>query len=223
MPFKFLSFSLFHFNVSLKLNLSLELFQQIDHYPFFTTVPVLQWKSSKAAQRKQLLLLLKKRKWKTIPIAIWQRQPPGNNSEFFFWSRSEIKYTWTKGLEFSSRGKPGLISSTFKTLMELMLDCTLPVLEKERKLFLQKVRFVLNFLRRIRFLVKLKIFQAGNWRNLWKSKADKSFWITKPLFCVIQYNGSSTGRWWISNQSVDMRNRSAERCWKKTSRLIRRE
>ena len=62
MPFKILSFSLFQFNVSLKLDLSHEFFQQIDHYPFITTFPVLQWKSAKAAFRKQLLLPLKEKK-----------------------------------------------------------------------------------------------------------------------------------------------------------------
>ena len=128
-----------------------------------------------------------------------------------FLCRSEINYTWTKGLEFSSRGKPGLFSSTFKTLLVVMLDCTLSILEKGRKLFLEKLRFVLNFLRRSRFLVKLNFVKTGNWRNLWKSKANKSFWITKPLFCVIRYNGSNTWRWWISNQGVDMRNSSSER------------
>ena len=82
MPFKILSFSLFQFNVSLKLDLSLEFFQQIDHYPFFTTFPVLQWKSAKAAFRKQLLLPLKeKRKWNKIPISIWLRHLPHNNPE----------------------------------------------------------------------------------------------------------------------------------------------
>ena len=82
MPFKILSFSLFQFNVSLKLDLSLEFFQQIDHYPFFTTFPVLQWKSAKTALRKQLLLPLnEKRRWNTIPISIWLRHLPHNNSE----------------------------------------------------------------------------------------------------------------------------------------------
>ena len=104
-----------------------------------------------------------------------------------------------------------------------MLDCTLSVLKKERKLFLEKVRFVLNFLLRSRFLAKLKFVKAGNWKNLWKSKANKRFWITEPLFCVIRYNVSNTWGWWRSNQRVEMRNRSSERCWKKTSRLIRRE
>ena len=59
MPFKILSFSLLQFDVSLRLDLSLETFQQIDLFVFFRTVPVLQLKSSKAALRKQLLLLLK--------------------------------------------------------------------------------------------------------------------------------------------------------------------
>ena len=82
MLFKILSFSLFQFNVSLKLDLSPQCFQQIDHYPFFTTFPVLQWKSAKAALWKQLLLPLKeKRKWNTIPISIWLRHLPHNNSE----------------------------------------------------------------------------------------------------------------------------------------------
>ena len=84
MPFKSLSFSLFQFNVSLKLDLSHEFFQQIDHYPFITTFPVLQWKSAKAALRKQLHLPLKeKRRWNTIPISIWLRHLPHNNSEPF--------------------------------------------------------------------------------------------------------------------------------------------
>ena len=82
MPFKILSFSLFQFNVSLKLDLSHEFFQQTDHYPFFTTFPVLQWKSAKTALRKQLLLPLnEKRRWNTIPISIWLRHLPHNNSE----------------------------------------------------------------------------------------------------------------------------------------------
>ena len=138
-------------------------------------------------------------------------------------SRSEFKYFWTKGLEHSPRGKPGPSSSNFKALMLVMLECTIPVLEKERKLFLQKVRFILNFSRNSRFLVKFKVVKAGNWRSLWESKANKRFWITKPLFCVIRYNVSNTWRWWISNQRVDMRNCKSKRCWKKTSRLIRRE
>ena len=104
-----------------------------------------------------------------------------------------------------------------------MLNCTLSVLEKERKLFLEKVRFVLNFLRRSHFLVKLKFVKTGNWRKLWESKTNKRFWITKPLYCVIRYNVSNTWRWRISNQRVDKRKRSSERCWKKTSRLIRWE
>ena len=83
-----------------------------------------------------------------------------------FLSRNEINYTWTKGLEFSSRGKPGLFSSTFKTLLVVMLDCTLSILKKGRKLFLEKFRFVLNFLRRSRFLVQLKFVRTGNWRIL---------------------------------------------------------
>ena len=82
MPFKILSFSLFQFNVSLKLDHSHEFFQQIDHYPIFTTFPVLQRKSAKAALRKQLLLPLKeKRRWNTIPISIWLRHLPHNISE----------------------------------------------------------------------------------------------------------------------------------------------
>ena len=140
-----------------------------------------------------------------------------------FLSRNEIKYTWTKALEYSSREKPGPSWSNFKALMLVMLDCTLSVLEQERKLFLEKVRFVLSFLRRSRFLVKLKFVKTGNWRNLWKSKTDKRFCFTKPLFCVIRYNVSKTWRWWISNQRVDKRKRSSERCWKKTSQLIRHE
>ena len=107
--------------------------------------------------------------------------------------------------------------------MVVMLDCTLSILEKVRKLSLAKLRFVLNFLRRSRVLVKLKFVKTGNWRKLWKWKANKSFWITKPLFCVIRYNGSNTWRWWISNQRVDMRNSSSERYWRNPSRLIRNE
>ena len=108
MPFKILSFSLFQFNVSLKLDLSLEFFQQIDHYPFFTTFPVLQWKSAKTALRKQLFLPLKgKRKWNTIPI--FQYQIGCDNCRVIilklcFLGRSEIKCFSTKGLEHSPRG-----------------------------------------------------------------------------------------------------------------------
>ena len=68
-----------------------------------------------------------------------------------------------------------------------MYDCTLAVLEKQRKRFLEEVRFDLKFLRRGRFLLKLKIVQTGNRKNLWKSKADKSFHFCKHLICVIQW------------------------------------
>ena len=46
--------------------------------------------------------------------------------------------------------------------------------EKEH-FFLEKVRFVLNFLRKRRFLVRLKFVKTGNWKDLWKSIADKKF------------------------------------------------
>ena len=82
MPFKFSSYRLFHFNVSLRFDLSLEFFQQIDRFLFFRTVPVRQRKFSKAVLRKQFFLSLKEKgKWNTFPISTGLRQLKGKKSE----------------------------------------------------------------------------------------------------------------------------------------------